>query len=700
MNTIKRDVYVLRNTIKIPIEVTKGTDAISFEFTVRDYNLPATAAAVAYAYRMGMKKPNSTLCDVSGNVISFQPSANFFEVGMNELQIRVINEDKSLISFKEKVKCADSLGFPDEEEEKQKSLVEQLVAYTGKETAERKEADATEKAERKKEIAVERARIDQMTKLPDGSTTGDAELQDIRVGADGKTYETAGAAVREQVSSLKEDLGNVNSDMESLLGKLITPLYFNSFTDLLKTYTFVTNVIANHTYISLRDNVNCNGLFVNVIYDGQSAWGAQSSFSNYLWTTISPTNDGKAYFGNSTLNDIPYTGNLAIIDITDMDEETVNIIKEIGISIVNTRTGGRFDVVEKTVEDISYLSDTIKPQYYTEVENLYRSNIAIGEVKANHTYICLKDVGGGDMMYLNVRYKESSSWDMQNYVSDRFSGIFTPLENGTAYFGNGSSSTKEYSGRVALIDITDYDDNLRNYITAYTFDVIGKNIFSIDYMKKAFHGKTLLTYGDSITQQRTWQPYVCGGLGFTEFVNHGVGGRKLITMATDSSLSEITEDFDVLIVMGGMNDFIQDIQIGTITDDLSSNTFYGGLNALIDKLTTRYTDKIIVFMTPTPPFINDSNRFANKTGVGEINSNGNSIVDYANAMVNACKKWHIPCIDLNNLVGWNKNNISTFVSAEEYTTGSNVFDFIHPNSIGGKRIASWVVDELNGYLLN
>ena len=228
MNTIKRDVYVLRNTIKIPIEVTKGTDAISFEFTVRDYNLPATVAAVAYAYRMGMKKPNSTLCDVSGNVISFQPGADFFEVGMNELQIRVINEEKSLISFKEKVKCSDTIGFPDEEEEKQQTLVEQLVSYSGKETGERKAADeaekqerivaintekaeriagdAQEKVERQAEIATERARINQFTKLAAGSTTGDAELIDGRTDVDGNVHDNIGDAMRGQTRKLRENL--------------------------------------------------------------------------------------------------------------------------------------------------------------------------------------------------------------------------------------------------------------------------------------------------------------------------------------------------------------------------------------------------------------------------------------------------------------------------------------------------------------
>lgn len=65
-------------------------------------------------------------------------------------------------------------------------------------------------------LSVERARIDNFVSLPEGVTTGDAELIDVRVGADGRTYDSAGTAVREQFTR-KANLFDFNQ-MANLLG--------------------------------------------------------------------------------------------------------------------------------------------------------------------------------------------------------------------------------------------------------------------------------------------------------------------------------------------------------------------------------------------------------------------------------------------------------------------------------------------------
>lgn len=56
------------------------------------------------------------------------------------------------------------------------------------------------------DLAVQIARMDEFTQLGEGSTTGDAELADLRVSVDGKSYKNAGTAVREQIKGLQNQL--------------------------------------------------------------------------------------------------------------------------------------------------------------------------------------------------------------------------------------------------------------------------------------------------------------------------------------------------------------------------------------------------------------------------------------------------------------------------------------------------------------
>lgn len=256
----------------------------------------------------------------------------------------------------------------------------------------------------------------------------------------------------------------------------------------------------------------------------------------------------------------------------------------------------------------------------------------------------------------------------------------------------GFSIYSHTDGASYTVDIYIYDITDNKYASKVDFSIGGEEIKKLksDFEKPYFE-KILCTYGDSITAQQTWQDYIQNNLGFSKYYNHGVGGRRLMSMATDECLSEITEDFDVMLVMGGTNDWAQDRLIG-IESDINTDeqsftgTFYGGLNALLKKLTTKYPTKRIVFMTQIPTKSKNGEGFFLKKGSadGLKNSNGNTTRDFAKATLNACANNHVPCIDLNSLVGWNENNISSFVKNEDDK-------FFHPTSVGGMRMAECII---------
>jgi hypothetical protein len=65
-------------------------------------------------------------------------------------------------------------------------------------------------------------RVDNISNLPDGSTTADAELADIRVGADGVAYPSAGEAVREQFKGNDKKIDSLKEDISTKITKFYT----------------------------------------------------------------------------------------------------------------------------------------------------------------------------------------------------------------------------------------------------------------------------------------------------------------------------------------------------------------------------------------------------------------------------------------------------------------------------------------------
>ena len=205
-----------------------------------------------------------------------------------------------------------------------------------------------------------------------------------------------------------------------------------------------------------------------------------------------------------------------------------------------------------------------------------------------------------------------------------------------------------------------------------------------------FTGKLWVSYGDSITQQETWQPHVVAKYGMTH-INLGIGSTKMAGAATNAMHQQpridqiIAANPDFVTILGGANDICDAaITIGTVEEfgkalaNKDTMTFLGAYSKLVETLLTwKPTLRIIILGTT----------WAHGDGVLVRPAESTlTYTDFSEASQRVAAYYGLPFVDLH---GWSGFNAFT-MGVDPHNIYSN--DQIHPNALGGERISELVIN--------
>jgi len=197
--------------------------------------------------------------------------------------------------------------------------------------------------------------------------------------------------------------------------------------------------------------------------------------------------------------------------------------------------------------------------------------------------------------------------------------------------------------------------------------------------------------GDSTVAQYLWCPLVANALSLNG-INLGRSGTKFSggltndadTSAgfwTDTRVNAIPLTTKILFVLGGINDWAQNVPMG-VANSVNTDEINGAFNVFVTKVLTRIPTIQIIFLGTTYANAPGRTGFIDK----ETNALGFKTNDYANAIKEGAIRNNQYFVSTNQL-GWNAVNKSTFLS-----------DDLHPNSTGAGRIASKIINDVR-YLI-
>ena len=130
-------------------------------------------------------------------------------------------------------------------------------------------------------------------------------------------------------------------------------------------------------------------------------------------------------------------------------------------------------------------------------------------------------------------------------------------------------------------------------------------------------------------------------------------GYKTFATLVDEGLSSASTNAGLVTIFGGVNDYLQNCNIGTIKDETNS-TFYGACKELVNKVKNKFTQAEIIWIIP----LNMTNGVFDSNTNG-INNAGFTLDDYREAIINVCAMNNIKIIDVHEDSELQPNTLSS-----------------------------------------
>lgn len=513
------------------------------------------------------------------------------------------------------------------------------------------------------EIEAQKVIVNSLTKLGEGSTTGDAELIAGRTGYNGVTYENIGDEIRTQFMDVNEIINDI---CPNFYPKNITDglIFKDGYYDAIQNKVIVNSDYKHAVIKVTRGDV--------LIYNGKACWDGRlyvlvknGAVSNYYPSS----SNNNSYWGEKI--EITEACDLYLNTNTSAINDTI-LYKMSKSSNVDICDNYSFNIIDSSKWEIGYLRTTSKSSFSV--------------INKDNTFVHLSYLTKcnlGDVLYVKYRYYSIMFYDEYFRLIEQF--ITTP--NCYKEVPAGSKYVGIYVGENDKKD--DQVISINNKIPSLFVPYGSLKNYAFKSESEMRRGVKWVAFGDSLTDKATLSKDTIGTKNYVDFVsealalettNCGIGGTGYIANNGGNSspfidrINTIPNDTNVITVFGSFNDLYHNPEIGTINDAPGVNTLYGKFKEFIEALFVNYPDAIIGLITPSP-----WGKACRANTTGEKHSE--SIV-YVNALIETAKYYSLPLLNLydgSGLRPWVKSFLI------KYYRNSDGSDDVHPNQEGHRK---------------